>query len=225
MTRQHGTAGLRALIREALLLEGAKTARDAIKAGMTLSIRKSPIRPLTIHLDKVDRETGEEEEIGKIYVGTIDPGPGRCEPRSLDGKALGSAWEVKWSSAQKGWGPLLYDVAMEAAAGLGHTLTSDRDEVSDTAQGVWNYYATRRPDVVQGILDNEKGALTPDIDEDNCDQWMSTSIASDKGDPSKWHEEPVSRAYTVKKNYPNIRAFRGAGLLKVFGWSERIFEQ
>lgn len=225
MNRQRETAVLRALIREAILLEGAKTAKDALKEGMTLYISKNALRPLTIFLMKADPETGAEKEIGKIYVGHIDPVLGRCQPRTQDGKTLGTAWEVKWSSATEGWGPLLYDVAMEAAAMLDRTLTSDRDEVSSSAQRVWNYYATRRPDVIQGVLDDERGTLTPDIESDNCGQWMSKSIASDKGDPNKWHEEPVSRAYTVKKNYPNIRAFRQAGALKIFGYPERIFEQ
>lgn len=139
---------------------------------------------------------------------------------------MGPAWEVRWSQAGEGLGPLLYDAAMEAVALLGGTLTSDRDEVSDSAQRVWSFYARQRGDVVPGILDDEDGTLTPDDPDDDCSQFMSKSIAADGGDPRRWHEEPTSRAYTVQKGRtPTIDAFRKAGRLRIVGLSRGIFDR
>ena len=77
-----------------------------------------------------------------------------------------------------------------------------------------------------GILDDEFDTLTPDIPDDNCEQTMSKQVAYKKGDEDKWHEESLSRAFTVKTgNYPNIRAFRRAGRLKIDGYPAEIFEK
>lgn len=55
-------------------------------------------------------------------------------------------YQVTWAAAAPGWGPLLYDVAMELATSKGDGLVSDRQGVSPAAQRVWRYYETR-PDV------------------------------------------------------------------------------
>ena len=65
------------------------------------------------------------------------------------------AYEVKNSYSRGGYGPLLYDIAIELSGE--HGLTSDRNSVSADAQRVWEYYIESRPDVV-----------TRDIPED-CD--------------------------------------------------------
>lgn len=58
----------------------------------------------------------------------------------------GNAYEVSLVSAVKGYGPLLYDVAMEYATMKGGGLMADRHAVSDAALDVWKHYM-RRPDV------------------------------------------------------------------------------
>lgn len=55
------------------------------------------------------------------------------------------AWVVEGVVANQGWGPFLYDIAMEYAGAKG--LLPDRLEVSHEAQSVWEYYFNRRPDV------------------------------------------------------------------------------
>jgi hypothetical protein len=62
----------------------------------------------------------------------------------------GSVWEVENSEASSGWGPLLYDLAMELAGpdymgDLG--IAPDRMNVSPSARGVWRHYFESRPDV------------------------------------------------------------------------------
>jgi len=61
----------------------------------------------------------------------------------------GNIWEVVNSAANKGYGPLLYDLAMEIVVGeigdLG--VTCDTTSVSPEAQRVWDFYYSSRNDV------------------------------------------------------------------------------
>ncbi|MEC7366714.1 MAG: hypothetical protein VX457_01460, partial [Actinomycetota bacterium] len=58
------------------------------------------------------------------------------------GPCSGGAY-VTYAKAEGGFGPLAYDVAIEATGGL----MSDRTEVSPDAASVWDYYMNNRPDV------------------------------------------------------------------------------
>lgn len=178
---------------------------------------------MMISLFKNNPDNDSQETLGIIHV-TPMRGKLPCRPRSASGAPLAPAWEVRWSYAQKGFGPLLYDIAMEAAGLLGASLTSDREEVSTSAQKIWDYYDTRRPDITSGILDDEIGTLTPDDSDDDCRQEMSKSVAGEKGDSTAWHQEPISRAFTTQGNRtPNIDAFRAVGRFDAFGFPEGIF--
>lgn len=61
----------------------------------------------------------------------------------------GVVWEVIDSAARKGYGPLLYDLAMEVVVDrIGDMgIMCDRTTVSDEARRVWDYYFVRREDV------------------------------------------------------------------------------
>lgn len=217
---------IRDLVRETLLREAATgaaalLARDP-EVELVIGYNATAGGRLTVSLETVDPDTGEGETLGTVHAGrpkeSLRAYGGPCRPRSAAGAPMPPAWEVRWSQASKGLGPLLYDAAMEAVAGLGGTLTSDRDEVSDSAQRVWSFYARNRSDVVAGILDDELGTLTPDDPDDDCSQFMSKSIAADGGDPGRWHEEPTSRAYTTAGGAtPTLDAFRAAGRLRTIG--------
>lgn len=90
-----------------------------------------------------------------------------------------------WSEvegAASGFGPMLYDIAMEIATAEGSGLLSDRGSVSAEAFAVWAYYADRRPDVTSYQLDDNEGRLTPDIEADDCDQ----SAAYDHESQDNW---------------------------------------
>lgn len=56
-------------------------------------------------------------------------------------------WFVSKASANHGWGPFLYDIAMELVTQKGKLLRSHGDIVSEDARAVWDYYFTKRPDV------------------------------------------------------------------------------
>jgi len=94
------------------------------------------------------------------------------------GECLGAFVVDSTYQTTKGWGPLLYDVAMEMATILGGGLTSSRDMVSSHAKPVWDFYLASRGDVEADQMDiNKRNAdrygikqLTPTIPQDDCDQ-------------------------------------------------------
>ena len=51
------------------------------------------------------------------------------------------------SGATHGYGPLLYDIAIEAITAKGAVAVSDRKNVSTDAMRIWQYYYTKRDDV------------------------------------------------------------------------------
>jgi hypothetical protein len=59
------------------------------------------------------------------------------------------------SSAPGGWGPLLYDIALEYAGKKG--VLPDRGQVSADALRVWTYYLRNRSDVEKYSMDDDTG--------------------------------------------------------------------
>ena len=124
----------------------------------------------------------------------------------------GDAWEVIMSHATRGWGPMLYDVAMEWATQNGGGLVSDRSHVSPRAREVWDYYLSNRSDV-QGVqLDDLRNTMTP-VEEDNCEQHSATIGRSSAGMPKviDFQGSPLSKRYT--KSPTTMNALESAGKL------------
>tara|TARA_R110000824_G_scaffold278868_1_gene467111 strand:- start:78 stop:668 length:591 start_codon:yes stop_codon:yes gene_type:complete len=119
------------------------------------------------------------------------------------------AFMVTHSEAKHGWGPLLYDIAMEYATMKGGGLFADRADISAEARDVWRYYFNKRPDVAPHQLDNLDNELTPDIQVDNCDQ--STAEVDWEGMETDWVRSPISKRYT--KAPTTIDALRNSGKL------------
>jgi hypothetical protein len=125
-------------------------------------------------------------------------------------RALGScdmAWKLSGSEAKAGWGPLLYDVAMEVATIKGNGLMADRDSVSPSAHKVWDHYLNNRGDVENYQLDNFSDEITPYIEVDNCDQEVSERDEF----VYPWHASPLSKRYT--KAPTQIEKLRAMGKL------------
>ena len=101
-------------------------------------------------------------------------------------------WEVVESRAGDGYGPLLYDIAMEYATENGIGLMSDRVSVSDEAANVWDYYFQNRVgnDVKAYQMDDRKNTLT-DTKDDNTNQYIAKKLAN-----ANWAEHPTSKRYT-----------------------------
>ena len=64
-------------------------------------------------------------------------------------------WYIQSTDAESGWGPILYDIAMEYASSRSRGLVADRDEVSAEARHVWDYYFESRPDVISTELSDD----------------------------------------------------------------------
>ncbi len=181
---------LRKYIRE-LLTEGAKGPADLPEDAYVVIRRKS----------------GVDEVYYAFEDGSIrhDVGPpdglvsfARTSGRGAWGHCLRTSVMVG-AMASSGWGPLLYDVAIEVAGARG--LAADRESLSQDAYDVWFYYMNSRPDVQKIQLDSLDNELTPD-DADNC----TTKVAREFDDAFDFYRDdekkkalidsPVMKVYT-----------------------------
>ena len=58
-------------------------------------------------------------------------------------------YEIIHSDAVSGYGPLMYDIAIEWSSVVGEGIMSDRQSVSSDAQNVWMKYFNDRSDVIK----------------------------------------------------------------------------
>jgi hypothetical protein len=110
---------------------------------------------IKIYIKRTKKPTAYSRQrrfVGSMIIGRSDFSP-------EDG---GIAWEVQDVDAEQGYGPLLYDIAMEMVhvlddAGIMPSMTS----VSREARGVWKKYHDLRDDVAKSRLDDDEfyGAL------------------------------------------------------------------
>ena len=119
------------------------------------------------------------------------------------------AMMVAYVKAEKGYGPLLYDIAIELATMKAGGLVADRTIVSDDAYNVWDYYDNKRSDVKIIQLDNPEGELTPDFMDDDCLQTKTLEFA--KKNNTNWYDEPTSRLY--RKEPTTLETLEELGLL------------
>ena len=154
----------------------------------------------TIHKDRKVIKTGIPH--GRVEIWKAD-----------DGECL-NGWIVLESGAERGWGPLLYEVALEWASEHGGGLTADRGIVSKYALAVWDKYAARSDITVKQMdVDHKEkwmryyAELTPDIKVDDCDQGKAIAL---KGD--KWMDTSVSKMFS-KGSTPVIDELYVAGRL------------
>jgi len=139
-------------------------------------------------------------ENAESYYGSLTWRP----PTKRDGPCLGKMI-VSQSEAQVGYGPLLYDIAIEYTGGL----APDRNTVSREARRVWQYYDEKRPDIFKDQLDDMFNRLTPD-EQDNCD---SISVMDD--DDARSHEDSaLSKAYR-KAGTPVIDKLKEMGMIDI----------
>jgi hypothetical protein len=206
---------LREYIR-ALLTEAAKTMEDLPEGAFVVILQKHGGSSVHVHIGD---EKGTRWATPEGWGNRSDPITAGIEiaklgPRDPEGPC-GGAWMVEGSGASQGWGPLVYDVAIEYASLDGSGLMADRGSVSKDARGVWDYYMNNRSDVTAHQLDDLKDTLTPEW-EDNCQQSVSLhnvklADLDDKGDSLKWVDSPLSKRYTAPPK--TINMLRAAGKL------------
>ena len=200
---------LREYIRE-LLKEGAKDVSALVEKDIYITVSKDGLTDYIVYYSNKDgmptSMTGNGVK-GEVSIANPTDNTGPC----------GDALNVVYAGATSGWGPMLYDVAMEVATESGGGLTPDRNSVSSDAENVWSYYFNDRGDVQSHQLDltdreveyySDLGLskLTPDIEEDDCMQSKTVRAYKDK-----WDQSPLSKRYT--KAPTTMNALRAAGRL------------
>jgi hypothetical protein len=137
------------------------------------------------------------------------------EPQLADEYPCLEALMVSWAQATKGYGPLLYDVAMEIATREAGGLVSDRTVVKPPAQKVWRYYLSNRSgeggDVTVIQLDNEDDYFKNGT-QDDCLQNIARATIT--GDYDDFTDSPLSKLY--KKQPTTLRAL--GNKLRVVGF-------
>lgn len=115
------------------------------------------------------------------------------------GPCLNACLVEETSETTKGFGPMLYEIAIELASAHFEGLTADRVVVSQDALNVWKKYS-KRSDVdhkqldtyVGGVFGDEKGfdkpQLTPEDPTDDC--YMSSAHSE-----GNWTKSPLSKVY------------------------------
>jgi len=204
---------LRQYIRQILLTEAAKGPAD-LPDNVVIVI--NPVRGREVEIyyalaGNVFLRPGADDMVyGSISIYDIqsDPNYGKC----------GGAMMVGGSYAASGWGPLLYDVAIEWATKNAGGLIADRTTVSEDAKSVWKYYMQNRGDVTAHQLDDPFNLLTPE-DTDNCDQEVSGGghlmYGGDKDFGKEWVKSSLSKRYT--KPPTTMDALKKAGKLEILG--------
>ena len=188
-----------------------KLLREYIRELLT----ESTIHPRIMRMiDRLENEEGGKVRINRYQVLVKDWQNKTLAQVSFDptdgmhGNCSGASI-VSSAEAEGGFGPLAYDIAIEATGGL----AADRTQVSDEAEAVWDYYANYRKDVQVDQLDidymNSYGEdqLTPDDKSDDCDQLP----AYDKYGPN-WNESGLSKKIS-KVGTPVIDELRKRGML------------
>ena len=128
---------LRETIRKMILLEGMITA-DQLPEGVIILIKQ-----FRGHGAKIQYARHDPRQQKLIRTpSTVEDG---CWGTILIQKGINGipVWQVTSSQTGQGYGPLLYDIAMEYATEHGLGLMSDRSSVSVGEEGavnVWDYY-------------------------------------------------------------------------------------
>jgi len=192
-------------------------------AGIVISIEDSEYEQPAFAFEYAEIENAKEKKFkrlnskwsshiplwGMVLIGKND--------KERDGPCF-DGWVVIVSQAMKGWGPLLYEVALEWSSENGLGLMSDRTIVSNDAIAVWGKYAQRfdvdrkQMDVAHGILGkgymDDIKQLTPNYYFDDCDQRKAIAL----GKEAHWDKTPISKIYS--KDIPEVmRILKAEGRL------------
>ena len=112
------------------------------------------------------------------------------------GQPCDGAAVIASTGASHGWGPFLYDLAIETATITSNGLTPDRGYVSEDAQAVWDFYLRNRSNSRGGdVMVHQLG--------DDCGQYAATQRAEERG--GKWNDKdnPLSKRFTKPPTIKN----------------------
>ena len=182
---------LRQYIRQILLTEAAKTHHD-IPDGYWIGMREADGEWARWEIMKgspsyyKEAYPPEDSIYGHIEIGKVH--------KNYYGNCL-DAWNIRLSKAADGFGPMLYDLAIEYATDAGSGLISDRGQVMPPAHAVWEFYDLYRDDVEKIQLDNLEDSFN-NGPEDDCDQGVNSFERS--GNKKPWMESALSKMYRAK---------------------------
>jgi hypothetical protein len=173
---------LRLVIRS--LLEAAATSQVAATAGHAL-MRRSLSNSRTVYVLYVPSLIEqmlisgniENNDIAKAIVGYMLV--------KAHEEECWNAGEVKLAAAQKGYGPLMYQYAMNDYAG---GLFPDRGSTSGAARAVWQKYA-QRADTKKYKFDDIDHPKTPDPGDD-CGLARGTSLSGEEAYLNQAYDAP-----------------------------------
>ena len=200
---------LRQYIRKILLTEAAKGPADI--GDMVVEIKFTPGEWIAVSLWNMPFKNNElAASFGKEYTGfKTRVGEVHAEKAARVTGDCSGAYEVVWTNAEgaPGFGPMLYDIAMELAGDDG--LMCDRGTVSKEASRVWGYYLNNRPDVITKQLDDHRNPFLQD---------------PGKNDPSDDCAQGTFRRKT-KRSRTSLIDDSGAGFKDEFlnHWSTKVY--
>ena len=216
---------LRQYIRKMLLTEAMNNAQD-LPDDIGISIRLSGANYYIINYysgDKLLNSQSSGPIYGEVHVGEMypyepaydySPGDGKNLPEDTTNLTCDGAYQIYTTDAADGWGPLLYDVAIELASLKGTGLVSDRSSVSPEALDVWYFYMYDRSDVEKFQCDDHLNTLTPTL-ADNVD--MNIPGRQDRiYDPNDLVNDPLSKRYA--KAPTTIKMLKSLGKLRTLGF-------
>ena len=216
---------VRQYIRQMLLAEAAKTPADI--GDMVVEVKFTPGSSIDVSLwdmpfknNELFISLGKEYTGFKTKVGEVQA----AKAASITGDCSG-AYQVVWSSADEapGFGPMLYDIAMELAGDDG--LMCDRGTVSKEATRVWEYYLNNRPDVITKQLDDRRNPFMQDPGKndpsDDCAQgifrkktkqiFKPESSSSSAGFKDEFLNHWSTKAYVKTSGTPILDELEAAG--------------
>lgn len=201
-----------------LIREAAVTASDAQGRGLGLCITsQSPKMYILYDAGAVYEEISSSPDssvadLGAYMMGVV----------TLKQKRKGRQWnasEIELTAAEQGYGPLVYDVAMAFEGGL----VPDRERVSGSAAGVWDFYRARRPDVKTKPLDDEGHPHTrPKIDDTET---MHDPDGDSSLDYAYFIDKAPNVAGLVKNHRLVLKAARGGLDEDEFAWAAADYSE
>lgn len=136
---------------------------------------------------------------GYLYKTLKDPKIIAFAEMSFDSKNPYDSYVLERTAAEKGYGPLIYDIMLSIADKKDRPVSPDRYSVSKYAKNVWDYYFSKRKDVSHLPIDDEKNPLTRDKKDDG-----EVHYSIKDGDLSK--RKPIDFVYFIDKpiNYREL---------------------
>jgi len=106
------------------------------------------------------------------------------------------AYQVSFSSASPGYGPLMYDLVLSVVPG---GIYPDRRSTSKSARKVWKYYTNNRPDVVKSYIDDFSDSKTINKYDDGI-RYSGTDV-----EEYEFYSEPFKPSVSFgNKNLPEV---------------------